>query len=80
MTKTSINFVTVIRFIYRNFAHGGFIFFNKAGWSLHSKHPQDCQPDSDLSTVYTKIWIIIYIHKYYIDIFINNGILLRELC
>jgi hypothetical protein len=45
MTKTSINFVTVIRFIYRNFAHGGFIFFNKAGWSLHSKHPQDCQPD-----------------------------------
>ena len=33
MTKTSINFVTVIRFIYRNFAHGGFIFFNKAGWS-----------------------------------------------
>ena len=32
MTKTSI-------------CLGGLIFFNKAGWSLHSKHPQDCQPD-----------------------------------
>ena len=43
MTKTSINFVTVNESNYRNFVHGGLIFFNKAGWSLHSKHPQDCQ-------------------------------------
>lgn len=33
MTKTSIYFVTVNESNYRNFVHGGLIFFNKAGWS-----------------------------------------------